>query len=81
VLKCRVVKEIEQSSNHLPVETLICLLTIVKPHAKTVRFAFNEIDEELFLSSFRDLTESLYRATLKSAEEINAAIYTLITSV
>jgi hypothetical protein len=81
VLKCRVAKEIEQSSDHLLVETLICLLIIVEPHTKTVHFVFNEIDEELFLSSFQGLTESLYRATLKSAEEINIAIYTLIASV
>jgi hypothetical protein len=81
VLKCRVVKEIEQSSDHLPVKTLICLPAMVEPHAKTVRFTFNEIDEELFLSSFRGLTESLYRATLKSAEKIDAVIYTLITSI
>jgi hypothetical protein len=52
MLKYRVVKEIEQSSDYLSVKTLICLLVIVKPHAKTVRFIFNKIDEELFLSSF-----------------------------
>jgi hypothetical protein len=52
VLKCRVAKEIEQSSDHLSVKTLICLPAIIKPHAKTVRFTFNEMDEELFLSSF-----------------------------
>jgi hypothetical protein len=52
MLKYRVVKKIEQSSDHLPVKTLIYLLVIVKPHAKTVRFVFNKIDEELFLSNF-----------------------------
>ena len=68
---CKVVREIEQSSYHLPIATCFSLETAPEPTPTRKRRAWKKLNVEKFTETFTREVETLYYLDLANRQQIN----------
>jgi exonuclease III len=83
LIQCDTRRDLEQSSDHLPIATIIETANPPTPQARPMRRAWEKMDVEKFRTTIRNQTQAIRDRPLKSREAINTAVgeFTQATSI
>lgn len=80
--RCRVLEEIEQGSDHLPIQTIYLLEQPAQEEIKQpVQYNWKELDQEAFLKSLEHHSQHLQSLQLTCKDNINAYVSSLTTAI